>query len=231
MGRSMPNITYKDRKTNIWVRERTKCRYNQQCDKNEMVPSRSYQPPQRRQMDLECHHLETIWKERWQGRPAKRWRDDLDKYGSDTIWQRTAHDRLTWRRHAEAFTQEQDTTAAQWWWCLFAPARLSGMWRCRSIYICLSDRLKSEVALCGELLELSMIHDTWKPAHGIPASGTCICHVSSGKENWNNICVHTGIGPTALSSHHRRKFVAFVSKSGNITSAFQFASVQTEFSQ
>ena len=99
------------------------------------------------------------------------------------------------------------------------------------IYICLSDRLKSEVALCGELLELSMIHDTWKPAHGIPASGTCICHVSSGKENWNNICVHTDIGPTALSSRHRRKFVAFVSKSGNITSVFQFASVQTEFSQ
>ena len=26
-----------------------------------------------------------------QGRPAKRWRDDLDKYWSDTIWQRTAH--------------------------------------------------------------------------------------------------------------------------------------------
>ena len=76
-----------------------------------------------------------------------------------------------------------------------------------------------------------MIHDTWKPAHGIPASGTCICHVSSGKENWNNMCVHTDIGPTALSSRHRRKFVAFVSKSGNITSVFQFASVQTEFSQ
>ena len=95
----------------------------------------------------------------------------------------------------------------------------------------LSDRLKSEVALCGEHLELSMIHDTWKPAHGIPASGTCICHVSSGKENWNNICVHTDIGPTVLSSRHRRKFVAFVSKSGNITSVFQFASVQTEFAQ
>ena len=32
-----------------------------------------------------------------QGRPAKRWRDDLDKYWSDTIWQRTAQDRVIWR--------------------------------------------------------------------------------------------------------------------------------------
>ena len=38
------------------------------------------------------------------GRPAKRRRDDLDKYRSDTIWQRTAHDRLTWRRHADAYS-------------------------------------------------------------------------------------------------------------------------------
>ena len=46
------------------------------------------------------------------GRPAKRWRDDLDKYWSDTIWQRTAQDRVIWRRHAEAFAQPLDTTAA-----------------------------------------------------------------------------------------------------------------------
>ena len=32
---------------------------------------------------------------------------------SDTIWQRTAQDSLTWRRSAEAFAQPQDTTAAQ----------------------------------------------------------------------------------------------------------------------
>ena len=39
--------------------------------------------------------------------------DDLDKYWSDTIWQRTAQDRLTWRWHAEALAQPRDTTAAQ----------------------------------------------------------------------------------------------------------------------
>ena len=41
-----------------------------------------------------------------------RWRDDLDKYWSDTIWQRKAQDRVVWRQHAEAFAQPRDTTAA-----------------------------------------------------------------------------------------------------------------------
>ena len=37
---------------------------------------------------LARHRLETIYdKKRRQGRPAKWWRDDLDKYWSDTIWQ------------------------------------------------------------------------------------------------------------------------------------------------
>ena len=35
-------------------------RYNQQCEKNEMVLGRAYQPPQRRPMDHACYHLETI---------------------------------------------------------------------------------------------------------------------------------------------------------------------------
>ena len=59
--RSMLNITYKDRRTNIWVRERTKVvdiMYT--VRKNEMVLGRAYQPPQRQPMDLACHHLETI---------------------------------------------------------------------------------------------------------------------------------------------------------------------------
>ena len=58
----------------------------------------------------------TAWrpyhKKRRQGRPAKRWRDNLDKYWSDTIWRRTAQDRVIWRRHADAFAQPRDTTAA-----------------------------------------------------------------------------------------------------------------------
>ncbi len=113
MERSMLNITYKDRRTNIWVRERTKVidiMYT--VIKYEMVLGRAYQPPQRRSMDLAYHHLETIRRENTIRRPAKRWRDDLDKYWSDTIWQRTAQYRVIWRRHAEAFAQTRDTTAA-----------------------------------------------------------------------------------------------------------------------
>ena len=54
----------------------------------------------------------TTWslydKKRRQGRPAKRWRDDLDKYWSDTIWQRTAQDRLNWRGHANDDDDDDD---------------------------------------------------------------------------------------------------------------------------
>ena len=60
MERSMLNITYKDRRTNIWVRERTKLIDIIYTEKNEMVLGRAYQPPQRRPMDLAHHHLETI---------------------------------------------------------------------------------------------------------------------------------------------------------------------------
>ena len=55
----------------------------------------------------------TTRKDDRQGRPAKQWRDDMDKYWSDMIWQSTAQDRLTWRRHAEAFAQLRNISAAQ----------------------------------------------------------------------------------------------------------------------
>ena len=35
-------------------------RYNQLCEKHEMVLGIAYQPPQRRPMDLAYHHMETI---------------------------------------------------------------------------------------------------------------------------------------------------------------------------
>ena len=48
-----------DRKTNIWVKERTKViDIISNVRKNEMVLGRAYQPPQRRPMDLACHHLD-----------------------------------------------------------------------------------------------------------------------------------------------------------------------------
>ena len=113
MERSMLNITYNDRNTNIWVRERTKG-----IDIINTV----------RKMKWSCAwHINRLKGDRWtsrvttwrpfdkkrrQGRPAKRWRDDLDTYWSDTIWQRKAQDMVIWRRHVEAFAQPRDTTAA-----------------------------------------------------------------------------------------------------------------------
>ena len=84
MERSMLNVTYKDRKTNIWVRERTKVidiiktvrkmkwswAWHINCHKNDRWTSRV-----------------TTWrpydKKRRQGRPAKRWSDDsgATRYG------------------------------------------------------------------------------------------------------------------------------------------------------
>ena len=85
MERRMLNITYKDRKTNIWARERTKVidvisnvrnmYWTSNCLKDDRWTSRV----------TSCSPCD---KNR-QGRPAKQWRDDVDKYWSDTIWQRT----------------------------------------------------------------------------------------------------------------------------------------------
>ena len=58
MERSMLNITYKDRRTNIWVKgggDKSNI-YNVHYEKHEMVLGRAYQPPQRQAMDLACHH-------------------------------------------------------------------------------------------------------------------------------------------------------------------------------
>ena len=112
MERSILNIAYKDRKINVWVREKTKV-----IDIISNV----------RQMKWSwAGHINRLKYDRWttrvttwrqydkkirQGRPAKRWRDDLDIYWSDT--ERTAQYMLTWRRHAEAFAHQGDTTAAQ----------------------------------------------------------------------------------------------------------------------
>ena len=93
---------------------------------------RAGQPPQRRTMDLTCHHVETIRQERTttETSQAVEW-DDLDKYRRDTIWKRTAQDRLTWRRHDEAFPQPRDTTAAQQWWRW---AEYDSRWTIRRLY-------------------------------------------------------------------------------------------------
>ena len=112
--KSILNITYKDRKINIWVRERTKVI---DIISNVRKMKWSWAGHINRLKDDRWTSRVTTWrpydKKRRLGRPAKRWRDNLDKYWSDTIWQWTAQDRVIWRRHGEAFAQPRDTTAAQ----------------------------------------------------------------------------------------------------------------------
>ena len=113
MERSMRNITCKDRRTNIWVRERTRV-----IDIMYTVRKMKWSWAEHinRRKGNRWTSRVTTWrpydKKRRQGRPAKRWRDNLDKYWSDTIWQRTAQYRVISRRHDEAFAQPRDTTAA-----------------------------------------------------------------------------------------------------------------------
>ena len=92
MERSMLNVIYKDIMINIWFRKRIK-----------VINILSNV----RKMKCSCAgHINRLKDERWtsrviiwipsgkkirQGRSAKRRRDDLDKYWSDTIWQRTTH--------------------------------------------------------------------------------------------------------------------------------------------
>ena len=109
METSMLNITYKDQ--HLGQGEDKTHRYNLHCEKMKW----SWEGNINRLKDDRWTSRVTTWrpcdKKRRQGRPAKRWRDDLDKYWSDTIWQRTAQDRVIWRRHAEALAQPRDTTA------------------------------------------------------------------------------------------------------------------------
>ena len=113
----MLNATYKHRRTNIWVRERTKVIDLISNDVRKMKWSYT-------------GHIHSLKEDRWTsratslrphdnkilpGRPAKWRRDDLAQYWRDTIWQRTevACRGLTLRWHAEAFGQQWNTTASQ----------------------------------------------------------------------------------------------------------------------
>ena len=112
MERSMLNITYKVRRTNIWVRERTKL-----IDIIYTVRKMkwSWAGHINRLKDDRWTSRVTTWRQddkkirKW--RSAKRWKEDLDKYWSDTIWQMTAQDRVIWIRHAEAFGPSNTTPA------------------------------------------------------------------------------------------------------------------------
>ncbi|KAK2154453.1 hypothetical protein NP493_2190g00019 [Ridgeia piscesae] len=103
MERSMLNITYRDRKTNIWVREKTKV-----TDVIEQVRRRKW---------AWAGHVGRIRDDRWTlsiniWKP-RRWRDELVDYWNGTIWLRIAQGTQMWKQHAEVSAQSRDTLAAQ----------------------------------------------------------------------------------------------------------------------
>ena len=53
------------------------------------------------------------YNKKWpRGRPVRWWSDEADEYWTDTIGQRTAHDRQILKQPAEAFAQPRDIMAA-----------------------------------------------------------------------------------------------------------------------
>ena len=116
MERSRPTfniITYTDRKTNIWVRERIKVI---DIISNVRQMKWSWLRHINRLTDDRWTSRVTTWRP-WQAKMTRETRQAVErrpgKYRSDTIWQRKAQDRLTWRRHAETFAQPRDTNAVQ----------------------------------------------------------------------------------------------------------------------
>ena len=95
MERSMLNITYHDRKTNTWVRAKTGVT---DVIKTTRRMKWSWAGHISRLKDDRWTKRITTWepygRKRLRGRPAKRWRDDLDEYWNETTWQRTAQGKL-----------------------------------------------------------------------------------------------------------------------------------------
>ena len=91
MERSMLNITYRHRKTNIWVGEKTKA-----TDVIEQVKKRkwTWAGHVSRIRDNRWRLRIATWKpyerKRHRGRPVRLWRDELDDHWKSTIWQRIA---------------------------------------------------------------------------------------------------------------------------------------------
>ena len=95
----MLNITYKDRMTNVCVREKILVIY---IISNVREMKWSWAGHINRLKDDRWTSRVTTWRpchqKRRQESPARRWRDDLDKYGSDTFWQMTAQLRDDFQR-------------------------------------------------------------------------------------------------------------------------------------
>lgn len=110
MERSMLGITYKDRKTNGWVRSQTKVKDILRSAKEGKwrwaghVSRLKYN-----RWTIRITDWTPRYGRRKRGRPNKRWRDELDQFWKGTTWMREAQDMSNWREHAEAFVQQWNT--------------------------------------------------------------------------------------------------------------------------
>ena len=94
MDRCMLNITYPDRKTNIWLREKTGPSRDGTSRKTEVDLGRARQQITSYVMNINCVSPPgNPTKGKDLEEPARRRRDQLNDYWKGTIWQRVAQDR------------------------------------------------------------------------------------------------------------------------------------------
>ncbi|KAK2158129.1 hypothetical protein NP493_1820g00012 [Ridgeia piscesae] len=113
MERSMLNITYRDRKTNNWVREKTKVTFVTEQVRRRKWTWTGHVRIRDNRWTLRITTWKPYEKKRRIRKPARQWRDELDDYWKGTIWQTIAQDRQMWKQHAVAFAQPRHTIAAQ----------------------------------------------------------------------------------------------------------------------
>ena len=110
----MLNITYRDRKINIWVTEKKKVTHViEQGRKRKWTWAGHVSRIRDNRWTLRITTWKSYERKRPRVRPVRRWKDELDDYWKGTIWQRIAQYRQMWKQHAEAFAQPRDTMAAQ----------------------------------------------------------------------------------------------------------------------
>ena len=107
MERRIIGITYRDRKTNLWVRSQTNVEDILRSAKEKKWRWAGHVS---RMRDNRWTIRMTEWTprngKRSRGRPNRRWRDELDKYWKTTTWGREAQNRNNWIKNAEAFVQQ-----------------------------------------------------------------------------------------------------------------------------
>ena len=92
--RSMLNITYRDRKINIWEREKSKVTYViEQVIRRKWTWTGHVCRIRDNRWTLRITTWKSYKRKRPRRRPARRWRKEQGDYWKGTIWQRIAQDR------------------------------------------------------------------------------------------------------------------------------------------